>query len=190
MLIFVNGYLGFGSPLGGAIYWGGENGHFVNLMKTYFKTEKAIFTDQQFPFFSSVDFRSAIGKQWLHKNLSLLEEPLQLVTFSMGTAMGIGIMEAAFELKIPVTALLAINSFQAKSIVIPDSINPDFWSLDYQNPNDYVINNPLHGKPGKIHNATYHISNPSLEKDLRFRHKSPMKLNWKEILDQLSIINY
>lgn len=32
-IVFVNGYLGFGSPTGGAKYWNGEYGNFVTSVK-------------------------------------------------------------------------------------------------------------------------------------------------------------
>ncbi len=182
MLVFVNGYLGFGSPEGGAKFWGGESSNFVRQMQNHFFTEQMLFTDQQFPFFSSVDVRSAIGKIWFEKYEKQFKEPIQLITFSMGTAMGMGILEAATRMEIPVNAIIAINSFQARKIILPNSLSPNFWSLDFQNPDDLIINNPLHGKPGKIPNATHHIFQPSMEKDLRYRHKSPLKLNWTELL--------
>lgn len=48
-IIFVNGFLGFGSPSGGADYWGGSNSNFVRGAQNYFK-------DNARPFFTNFDY--------------------------------------------------------------------------------------------------------------------------------------
>ncbi|MCM1078172.1 MAG: hypothetical protein NC344_01755 [Bacteroidales bacterium] len=45
-IVFVNGYLGFGSPNGGAVYWNGSNSSFV-------KGAQYTFNDYATPFFTN-----------------------------------------------------------------------------------------------------------------------------------------
>ena len=49
-LVFVNGYLGFGSPVGGETYWNGHNSSFV-------KGAQSTFNDYATPYFQIVIFR-------------------------------------------------------------------------------------------------------------------------------------
>ena len=48
-IVFVNGYLGFGSPNGGAIYWNGANSSFV-------KGAQETFNDFVMPYFTNYDY--------------------------------------------------------------------------------------------------------------------------------------
>ena len=55
-IIFVNGYLGFGSPRGGGTYWGGVNSSFVKGAKNFFNDQSAYFTDFDFNYLRSSTF--------------------------------------------------------------------------------------------------------------------------------------
>ena len=99
-IIFVNGYLGFGSPQGGATYWNGENSKFVNGAKRYYMDNQVMFTDIKYNLRSSVSERMQAGREWAKANMEELTKGLdknkddfKFVAHSMGVAFSEGAIE-------------------------------------------------------------------------------------------------
>ena len=94
-VVFVNGYLGFGSPNGGATYWHGSNSYFVQEAQSTFK-------DYAPPFFTNYDYhylesasmlRELQGYQYAMQNYNALIKGMKpgvdkfnFVSHSMGGA--------------------------------------------------------------------------------------------------------
>ena len=68
-IIFVNGYLGFGSPKGGATYWGGSNSSFVRGAQSFFNDKNLYFTNYEFEYLRSSTFlRNINGYNYAKEN--------------------------------------------------------------------------------------------------------------------------
>ena len=99
-IIFVNGYLGFGSPRGGGTYWGGVNSSFVKGAKNFFNDQSAYFTDFDFNYLRSSTFlRNLDGYAYAKENYKQLimgmnpqEDVFRIISHSMGGAFSEGII--------------------------------------------------------------------------------------------------
>ena len=100
-VVFVNGYLGFGSPNGGEAYWNGNSSSFV-------KGAQSTFNDYSTPYFTNYDFqylesasiyRESVGYQYAKDNYKALTEGMKsgekfnFVSHSMGGAFSEGMMK-------------------------------------------------------------------------------------------------
>ena len=101
-IIFINGFLGGGSPQGGATYWQGRRSSFVSGAQRFFK-------DYQNPYFTNYNFKysksSTIQRrnsgyeyakqnyQNLVKGMSKKDDVFHIISHSMGGAFSEGIME-------------------------------------------------------------------------------------------------
>lgn len=100
-VVFVNGYLGFGSPKGGDAYWNGISSSFV-------KGAQSTFNDYTTPFFTNYDYqylesasvyRESLGYQYAKENYKALTEGMKsgekfnFVSHSMGGAFSEGMMK-------------------------------------------------------------------------------------------------
>ena len=94
--IFVNGYLGFGSPKGGSEYW---NPDFVTGAQVYLNDyQNPFYTNVQYSKFSSARQRYKAGMEYAKNNYKSLTEGMtkdqdvfNIITHSMGGAFGMGI---------------------------------------------------------------------------------------------------
>lgn len=100
-MVFVNGYLGFGSPEGGASYWNGSNSLFVKRAQSTFK-------DYSTPFFTNYDYdyitsasavRESQGYKYAKENYDNLTKDMKpgvdkfnFVSHSMGGAFSEGMI--------------------------------------------------------------------------------------------------
>jgi RHS repeat-associated protein len=192
-IIFVNGYLGFGSPVGGATYWGGQKSAFVTGAANFFRDHTdPYFTDVSFSLTSSVADREDAGRRYaeehydeLTKGLNMEAEQFEFVTHSMGSAFAEGMIAYLKERGWKVAATVHINAFQSADIAAnkaqrnmfgtneADADDPGTYVVDYQNTNDPVINNSLRSSPGDIKNADLKariISN----KGISYIHRDPI----------------
>lgn len=110
MIVFVHGYLGFGSPVGGAEYWFGEHSAFVEGAKSFFEDQNLYFLNTRFGFLSTSKSRFIDGKKAVI-NMNW-DGDIHLVTHSMGCAYAEGLKSqwAAQGLKIGKT--IHINAHQ------------------------------------------------------------------------------
>lgn len=161
-IIFVNGKIGGGSPPKGYPYWGGIKGLFVQKAIQYFNTDNIYFTDQDYPYLSSAYKRRKDGYQYAIHHLQKITDTIhindiyfKIITHSMGTAYGEGIIDCLKLNGYVVDEVLHINPFQAADIKVnkmkTNGINTH--AIDFQNINDLVINNPFRSSPGDIKNA-------------------------------------
>lgn len=192
-IIFVNGYLGFGSPTGGATYWNGANGSFVTGAADFFYDHtKPYFTDVSYSLMSDAEDREDAGRQYVEDHYDELTEGMNMeadqfefVTHSMGAAFGEGMIGYLKERGWKVADAVHINAFQAGDFdankasrnkpgtTQKDVNDPGTYVIDYQNTNDPVINNWFHSSPGDIQNADL---KPRIEsnKGLSYRHRDPI----------------
>ena len=100
-IVFVNGYLGFGSPDGGATYWNGANSSFV-------KEAQETFNDFDTPYFTNYDYsifegstivREYVGYNYAKDNYKALTagmkpgaDKFNFVSHSMGGAFSEGMI--------------------------------------------------------------------------------------------------
>ena len=122
-IIFVNGYLGFGSSEGGAKYWNGEGGTFVSGAKQYFGDDKTYFTNVDYGMLSTAKGRRADGYEWAKTNFATLTDGMskdkdvfRMVAHSMGAAYGEGMSDYLKEQGWQVAQAVDINAFQAGDI--------------------------------------------------------------------------
>ncbi len=122
-IIFVNGYLGFGSPTGGSTYWNGTNGAFVNGAKNYFGDNSAYFTDIKYDMLSSAHERGDAGWEYAKEHYDELvaginkeKDQFEFVTHSMGAAFGEGMIRYMKLMGWTVEQTVHLNAFQAADI--------------------------------------------------------------------------
>ncbi|KAA6302580.1 MAG: hypothetical protein EZS26_001087 [Candidatus Ordinivivax streblomastigis] len=100
-VIFVNGYLGFGSPSGGATYWGGTNSDFVVGAQSFFNDQATpVFTNIDHGVLSTSSWRQSKGYNYAKENYSSLtggmdpaKDKFRLISHSMGGAFSDGVMK-------------------------------------------------------------------------------------------------
>lgn len=101
-VVFVNGYLGFGSPNGGATYWNGSNSSFV-------KGAQTAFNDYDNPYFTNFDYdymesssavRESLGYKYARDNYEELTKGMEfgvdkfnVVSHSMGGTFSEGVIK-------------------------------------------------------------------------------------------------
>ena len=158
-IIFVNGFLGFGSPTGGATYWGGKNSKFVKGAQSFYGDNDVRFTNISHGKYSSVKSRMQAGRAWvkdnyadLTKGLSKDSDDFKFVTHSMGAAFAEGAIEYLKEEGWNVTQVAHLEAYQADDInanTDPPGYGTDenttigTTTIDYQLTNDPVLNQPL-----------------------------------------------
>lgn len=188
-IVFVNGYLGFGSSEGGKAYW---NTSFVKGAQTYFNDKtNPYFTDIDFGMLSSASKRYNVGYEYAKQNYSTLIEGMEegevfrLVSHSMGGAFGTGVKKYLEEKGQTVETAVYLNTYQSDHIEIGEDDQTNI--IDYQNTNDPVLfwfDDNL-GK-GEIENADAKIREESEESALFNRHREPIDFGKKfwETLDK------
>ncbi len=208
-IIFVHGYLGFGSPAGGSTYWNGQNSSFVNGAKDFFLDNDTYFTNVNYSLTSSAFDRQNDGYNYaeeryeeLTKGLDKNKDVFEFVTHSMGGSFAEGMIGYLKGKGWNVSVTVHLNAFQAADITAntdprndPNSdspIDPELYGLtpviiDYQNTNDPVINNMLRSSPGDIKNATYKIREKSKNSTSQI-HRTPIDNSnfWKELHSKLN----
>ncbi|MBK8563183.1 MAG: RHS repeat-associated core domain-containing protein [Saprospiraceae bacterium] len=198
-IIFVNGYLGFGSPTGGSSYWGGTNSGFVKEAKNYFGDNDAFFTDVEHGTFSTVAQRIQAGETWakdnykdIVKGLNKSSDVFRFVTHSMGAAFAEGISRYLKSEGWYVSEVYNFEPFQAADIETSKGHDEtgrkelsgvETFVVDYQIPNDPVINNPIRSSPGKMPNADANVTADFSNKGTTYIHRAPIDTGdtWKEI---------
>jgi RHS repeat-associated protein len=101
-IIFVNGYLGFGSSIGGATYWNGRNSAFVTGAEKYFSDKNTpFFTNFEFSYISSsTPIRRSEGSAYAKQHyaeliagLDIKKDVFRFVSHSMGGAFAEGMVD-------------------------------------------------------------------------------------------------
>jgi hypothetical protein len=101
-IVFVNGYLAFGSPKGGSTYWNGMNSSFLKgAQSTFDDYSTPHFTNYEFKYLMSASkVRESLGYQYARNNYEELTKGMQqgvdafnFVSHSMGGAFSEGMMK-------------------------------------------------------------------------------------------------
>lgn len=176
-IIFINGYKGFGSPDGGAKYWGGKNSAFVRGAKNYFNDKDAFFANIDHSALSNNKSRIKAGKRWAKKNIKSITKGLdkevddiKFVSHSMGSAFSEGVAEYLKTEGWEVSSSIHFNAFQADGLEV-DGKNTTV--IDYQLNNDPVTFFAPSSNPGKIHGAKTTIYEEG-KSDIEYRHREPI----------------
>ncbi|MCI2082788.1 MAG: hypothetical protein LKK19_03530 [Bacteroidales bacterium] len=184
MIVFVNGLLAFGSPIGGKAYWG--KGFVTDALEYFGDGEEPFFTNVGYDMFSVALKRILDGNLYacqsqcnalLHAKL-----PLRFVSHSMGGAFACGMMEALANRGIDMDAAVFINTFQPEKCEVPQDLGIDV--TDYRNTDDPVLNFlDIRSRVRDIPHADRVIREPSGQR-FNFRHKYPLSSRsgfWKKL---------
>ena len=174
-IIFVNGYLGFGSPRGGGTYWGGVNSSFVKGAKNFFNDQSAYFTDFDFNYLRSSTFlRNLDGYAYAKENYKQLimgmnpqEDVFRIISHSMGGAFSEGIIRYLKEQGWNVDFSIHLNTWLPSELM--GSVGT--FLIDATITNDWVqgLSLPIDGSRD-IPNANYKIRKKSNE-GYQYRHR-------------------
>lgn len=176
-VVYFNGYLGFGSPVGGKPYW---NTDFIRGAAKFFKDTKTYFTNIDHNPLSTASERQTDGYEFAKQNYNDLtkgmkkDEPFRFIGHSMGSAEAAGAKKYLEEKGWNVTTMVLLNSFQSDDIEI-DKTNGTII-VDYQNTNDpvlYYLDPHYWTATGEVKNADFKIREESNEK-VSFRHRDPI----------------
>lgn len=193
-ILFINGYIGFGSPPAGQVYYSNS---FVSEAKSYFIDNRAKFTDYEPGMFSSAANRKAAGLEYakshfadLTKGMTKDKDVFRMVTHSMGAAFGEGIAEYMKGEGWQVETIVHINPFQANDITTTDPNSyAETKTIDYQNPDDWVINDTPTASPGNMQGADFKVREQSGDSNWKTRHMGPIwqvgNSFWKTLNDKI-----
>ncbi|TAF31281.1 MAG: hypothetical protein EAZ57_00180, partial [Cytophagales bacterium] len=179
-IIFINGKIGGGSPQAGEPYWNGKNSSFVTGAKSYYDDNKTHFTSEDYDYSSSAKERAEDGYAYAKANFETLAgdladgETFKLVTHSMGAAYGEGIAKYLQEKNITVESIVHINPYQAKDITTLNPKSNLTETIDYQQTDDWVIDDLPTASPGDIKGADFKIREKSGDDNWGTRHRSPI----------------
>ncbi|MDR1180738.1 MAG: hypothetical protein LBL13_02005, partial [Bacteroidales bacterium] len=174
-VIFVNGYLGFGSPNGGSTYW---NNAFVQGSQKYFHDNTTpYFTDAKHDILSTASGRHSKGYNYAKENYkSLIDgmnegETFKFVSHSMGGAFSTGVQQYLEEQGWVVESSVFINTYQSKDVKTQENNSP--FIIDYQTTNDPVLRLLGRNSAGGIKNSNLKIREKS-KKEILYRHRDPI----------------
>ena len=175
-IIFINGYLGFGSPQGGKAYWSNS---FISGAQNFFKdNSKPFFTNVKHGILSSAISRHKNGYNYAKENFSSLtdgmnkDETFKIISHSMGGAFSTGMKEYLEEQGWNIESSIFINTYQSGSIKTKK--NDPTFIIDYQNTNDPVLFwLDLNIGKGEIKNSDIKIRLKS-DYDTKYIHKGPI----------------
>ena len=195
-IIFVNGYLGFGSPTGGSTYWNGPNSGFVTGAQDFFNDHATpYFTDVDHGMLSDAGDREDAGRQYAEQHydeltagMDINKDQFEFVTHSMGAAFGEGMITYLKQRGWKVADAVHIEPFQAADFGAnkaprmkpgtnePDPSDPGTFVIDYQESDDWVLSNFARSSPGDILNADKKFRVRS-NADWQTRHRDPIDRN-------------
>ncbi|MDP5170952.1 MAG: type IV secretion protein Rhs [Bacteroidia bacterium] len=180
-IVFVHGYLGGGSPIGGSTYWGGANSSFVRGAKGFFEANlPPFFTDVEYSLVSIHAKRECQGYQYAHQHYADLVldmspvDGFHFVTHSMGGGFAEGMIRFLKDKGWRVETIVYFNGWrparlgyglrETTGIISPTRIidativnDPvQFWSLSLTSDRDMIANS-----------------------DIRIRRKSPKKIPFR-----------
>ncbi len=175
-VIFVHGFLGFGSPLGGSAYWGGINSSFVRGAQSFFNDyHKPYFTEYDYSFIRSGNAtRMMSGRQYAEQNyediVKGLEpgDPLYVVSHSMGGAFSEGMIDYLTEKGHNVRAVVHFNAWDPSNMNVS---REGAITIDATVTNDWVqgLSLPINGIRD-IPGAQFKIRKKS-DKGIPYRHR-------------------
>ena len=124
-IVFVNGFLGFGSPSGGPSYWNGSNSSFVKMAQATFKDFSApYFTNYDFSYLLSASIvREGLGYNYAKDNYKALTKGMKpgvdkfnFVSHSMGGAFSEGMIRYLSEQGWVTENAIFLNAWEPKQI--------------------------------------------------------------------------
>ena len=118
-IVFVNGFLGFGSPTGGSAYWGGTNSSFVRGAQAFLQDKSTYFANIEYNYWRSSTFlRNLDGYNYAKENYSQLingmnsKDVFHFVSHSMGGAFSEGMIRYLEEQGWTVNTVFHLNAWQ------------------------------------------------------------------------------
>lgn len=179
-VVFVNGFLGFGSPSGGAVYWNGSNSSFV-------KGAQSAFNDYATPYFTNYDYsymksasivRETSGYKYAKDNYQALVKGMKpgvdkfnFVSHSMGGAFSEGMIMYMAEQGWDIENAVYLNAWE------PTQINTKIENtrIDATCTNDPVqfLSKPIFGEPDI----------PSSDNKIRIESKESIMYIHRDLID-------
>ncbi|CCY84855.1 rHS repeat-associated core domain protein [Bacteroides intestinalis CAG:564] len=118
-IVFVNGFLGFGSPTGGSAYWGGTNSSFVRGAQAFLQDKSTYFANIEYNYWRSSTFlRNLDGYNYAKENYSQLingmnsKDVFHFVSHSMGGTFSEGMIRYLEEQGWTVNTVFHLNAWQ------------------------------------------------------------------------------
>ena len=118
-IVFVNGFLGFGSPTGGSAYGGGTNSSFVRGAQAFLQDKSTYFANIEYNYWRSSTFlRNLDGYNYAKENYSQLingmnsKDVFHFVSHSMGGAFSEGMIRYLEEQGWTVNTVFHLNAWQ------------------------------------------------------------------------------
>ena len=194
-VVFVNGYLGFGSPQGGEPYWNGSNSPFVRgALSTFNDYTTPYFTNYDYNYLESASLvRESLGYQYAKDNYNSLVKDMKpgvdkfnFVSHSMGGAFSEGMIKYLSEQGWEIENAVFLNAWEPSRIQTKMENN----RIDATFINDPVqlLSIPLFGKPDIP--ASDDIIRMRCNESLLYIHRDYLDQNsdklWKLINDFLS----
>lgn len=179
-VVFVNGFLGFGSPDGGSTYWNGNRSSFV-------KGAQSTFRDYATPYFTNYDYkylqsasrvRESLGYKYARDNYDALTEGMKpgvdkfnFVSHSMGGAFSEGMIQYLSEQGWETENAVFLNAWE------PTQINnkSENTRIDATCTNDPVqfLSTPIFGNPDV----------PSSDKKIRIKSAESIQYIHRDLID-------
>lgn len=194
-VVFVNGFLAFGSPKGGSTYWNGSNSSFVKGAQSAFHDDATpYFTDYDYSYLLSASVvRESLGYKYAKDNYDALTEGMKpgvdrfnFVSHSMGGAFSEGMMRYLSERGWETENALYLNAWEPTQI----KSKVENTRIDATCTNDPVqsLSTPF-GKGPDIPSSDEQIRIES-DGSILYRHRDLIDGNsnelWKLIIDFLS----
>lgn len=153
-VVFVNGYLGLGSPQGGATYWNGSNSSFVKGAQSAFKDYATpYFTDYDYEYMQGASVvRESLGYQYAKDYYTAITEGMEkgvdkfnFVSHSMGGAFSEGMIRYLAEQGWEIENAVFLNAWEPSQIINKAENN----RIDATCTNDPVqfFSKPVFGEP-------------------------------------------
>lgn len=152
-VVFVNGYLGFGSPKGGSTYWNGDKSSFVrNAQSTFQDYATPYFTNYDFKYLQSANVsRGLQGYQYAKQHYKALTKGMKpgdkfnFVSHSMGGAFSEGMIRYMAEQGWETENAVYLNAWEPAEIKSKE----EKTRIDATCTNDPVqwISKPVFGEP-------------------------------------------
>jgi len=175
-IVFVNGYLGFGSPKGGSTYWNGENSLFVKGAQNTFKDfSSPFFTNYDYKYLESASaMREILGYNYAKENYEKITDGMTMgvdhfnfVSHSMGGAFSEGIMKYLSEQGWQIDNALYLNAWEPTQII--NKVELKRIDATFTNDPVQILSVPILQEPD-IPNSDIKIRKKS-EEDIQYIHR-------------------
>lgn len=170
-ILFLNGYIGFGSPPAGKPYWC-KNEAFARKACHLFQATNVMMPALSFHFLSNPTQRYEQGVKWA-QSADFTGSVYVIVTHSMGAAFGEGVLNVLVEQGKEVNHIIHIEPFQA-ALLHRQAHLQSVDTIDYQLRDDPVLWLSPTAAPGDISFAHHVLRTSSGVRNPFIKHRMPL----------------